>query len=207
MSKKIFALESLGCAKNQVDSEYIINCLLEKDWEYKEDPSSAEIIIINTCGFINPAKEESINRILEIRTRYPDKKIIAAGCLVRRYLSVLKKEMREQEIPEGYDRQIDELLAGVRIPDSHLLGFRRRPVSFTEEKLKEELRTLEDDAKFLKELKERYGEDVQESVEETLEKVKAEEDEYRSYATQAIKEEQGKEEGKEGVCTHDGNDP
>lgn len=79
-----FYIENLGCAKNQVDAEQIITSLKKKGWEYCSAEDS-DIIIVNTCGFIKPAKEESINTTLAFKNQYPDKKIIMAGCLAQRY--------------------------------------------------------------------------------------------------------------------------
>lgn len=84
---------SLGCSKNLVDSEEIMGMLKAAGHILVSDPRHADAIIINTCGFINPAKEESINTIFEM-TRYADK-IIVVGCLAQRY----EEELREQ-IPE-----------------------------------------------------------------------------------------------------------
>lgn len=84
---------SLGCAKNLTDSEEIMGMLKAAGHIIVDNPRQADAIIINTCGFINPAKEESINTIFEM-TRYADK-IIVVGCLAERY----EKELRE-EIPE-----------------------------------------------------------------------------------------------------------
>ena len=57
---------SLGCAKNQVDTERMLGLLGRFGYEFTPDPSEAEVLIVNTCGFIDPAKEESINTILEM---------------------------------------------------------------------------------------------------------------------------------------------
>lgn len=84
---------SLGCAKNLVDSEEMIGMLKDAGHIMVSNPRAADAIVINTCGFINPAKEESINTILEM-TRYADK-IIVTGCLAQRY----ETELREM-IPE-----------------------------------------------------------------------------------------------------------
>lgn len=84
---------SLGCSKNLVDSEEMMGMLKAAGHILVSDPRHAEAIIVNTCGFINPAKEESIRTIFEM-TRYADK-VIVTGCLAQRY----EKELREQ-IPE-----------------------------------------------------------------------------------------------------------
>lgn len=88
---------SLGCCKNLVDSEIIMGMLRENGHEIVSNPKAAEAIVINTCGFIEPAKEESINTIFEMAS-YKEanlKKLIVCGCLAQRYTETL-----EQEIPE-----------------------------------------------------------------------------------------------------------
>lgn len=88
---------SLGCSKNLVDTEMMIGLFKKNNFEIVNDPKKAEIILINTCGFIESAKEEAINTILEM-SEYKKKKckyMIATGCLVKRY----QKEL-EQAIPE-----------------------------------------------------------------------------------------------------------
>lgn len=82
---KSFYVENLGCSKNQVDAENIISTLVNAGWIYQDSPEDAELIIVNTCGFIKPAKEESINTILDFTSTYPGKKVLAAGCLSERY--------------------------------------------------------------------------------------------------------------------------
>jgi ribosomal protein S12 methylthiotransferase len=97
MTKRI-GLISLGCPKNLIDSEAMLGQLVEKGYSIAADPADSEIIIVNTCGFIEPAKKESIETILqaaEYKTKDPDKKLIVAGCLVQRYGKDLKKEMPE----------------------------------------------------------------------------------------------------------------
>ncbi|WP_297887593.1 30S ribosomal protein S12 methylthiotransferase RimO [Sulfurihydrogenibium sp.] len=88
---------SLGCPKNLVDTEYILGGIKTQEVEFTPDSESADIILINTCGFIDAAKEESINTILEAVSlkEKSNKKVIVTGCLVERY-----KEELEKEIPE-----------------------------------------------------------------------------------------------------------
>jgi ribosomal protein S12 methylthiotransferase len=90
-----FYLESLGCAKNQVDSEYLIALLERHDLDFTDDPDRADCVIVNTCGFIQSAKEESINTVLGFRERYPKKKILLVGCLALRYWKELEQELGE----------------------------------------------------------------------------------------------------------------
>lgn len=114
---------SLGCDKNLVDSEVMLGILAERGYSFTDDEEQADIVVINTCCFINDAKEESIQNILEMAERKKAGKVralIVAGCLAQRY----QKEIRE-EIPEvdailgttAIDRiadAISETLAGKR---------------------------------------------------------------------------------------------
>ncbi|MDY0139700.1 MAG: 30S ribosomal protein S12 methylthiotransferase RimO [Candidatus Izemoplasmatales bacterium] len=82
---------SLGCAKNLVDSEMIISILANAGCEIVQEPEDADAIFINTCGFIEPAKKESLDTILEMREY--GKKLIVVGCYAERYREQLIKEM------------------------------------------------------------------------------------------------------------------
>ena len=82
--KKIY-IESLGCAKNQVDSEVLLAYADEEGYERVENAEDADVIVVNTCGFIESAKEESINTFFDLKERCPNAKIIMAGCLAQRY--------------------------------------------------------------------------------------------------------------------------
>lgn len=86
MTKKTFHLVSLGCAKNTVDSDSMAQLLLDGGYRLVESPEKACVLIVNTCGFIGPAKEESFNTLRELAShkRY-DQLLIAAGCLTQRY--------------------------------------------------------------------------------------------------------------------------
>ena len=89
---------SLGCDKNLVDTEFMLGMLRDDGIEMTNDENEADIIIINTCCFINDAKEESVNTILEMaeyKKTGPLKALIVTGCLAQRY----QDEIRE-EIPE-----------------------------------------------------------------------------------------------------------
>jgi len=88
---------SLGCSKNLVDTEMMIGLFKNKGYEIVNDPSLADIIIVNTCGFIEPAKEEGINTILEM-AEYKKEKckyLLVTGCLVERYKKELMKAIPE----------------------------------------------------------------------------------------------------------------
>jgi ribosomal protein S12 methylthiotransferase len=90
-----FHLESLGCAKNQVDSELMIAALERAGWERAEGPETADLLIVNTCGFISSARKESIETTLELKARHPGRRLIMAGCLTQRYADDLSKELPE----------------------------------------------------------------------------------------------------------------
>lgn len=104
---------SLGCAKNRVDSEQIMAFLDKNEFEFVLDPNAADIIIINTCGFIDDAKQESIDTIFEM-LEYK-KILVVTGCLVERYKEVLEKEIGEVDLYvsiSDYPR-FNELLSNV----------------------------------------------------------------------------------------------
>lgn len=83
---KSFHLVSLGCAKNTVDSESMAQLMLRDGYQASSDPSQAEVLIVNTCGFIGPAREESYQVLNELAAqKRPDQWLIAAGCLSQRY--------------------------------------------------------------------------------------------------------------------------
>jgi ribosomal protein S12 methylthiotransferase len=94
-SDKIFYIENLGCAKNQVDAEVMINALQTDGWFRAEEPTNAKLIIVNTCGFIEPAKKESVDVLIAYRDTFPDAVVIAAGCLSERYSADLAESMPE----------------------------------------------------------------------------------------------------------------
>ena len=105
---------SLGCAKNLIDSENMMAMLKEEGHEIVGSPKEAEAIIVNTCGFIVSAKQESIQTIFEM-AGYKEKqlkKLIVCGCLAQRYQEELAKEIPEVDaiIPiRDYDRLADIL--------------------------------------------------------------------------------------------------
>ncbi len=89
---------SLGCAKNRVDTEIMLGVSDASGFEVVADPADAEIIVVNTCGFIGPAKEESVDTILEM-AHYKDagacERLVVSGCLAQRYVGQLAGEMPE----------------------------------------------------------------------------------------------------------------
>ena len=109
-------LISLGCARNRVDSEVMLGTMLgEGDWQNTNDPAEADTIIVNTCGFIGPAKQESIDTILEaaeFKNDNPDMKLVVTGCLTQRYKAQLVKGLPEVDLFIGTDQftEIGKLL-------------------------------------------------------------------------------------------------
>lgn len=95
---------SLGCPKNQTDAEIMLGLLVEKGHKIETEPKNAEVIIVNTCGFITPAKQESIDTILEMakyKTEGACKLLIATGCLSERYHSEMEAELPEVDAIVG----------------------------------------------------------------------------------------------------------
>jgi len=105
-------IDTLGCAKNQVDSEELATKLSKCGYSVVYEPNRADIIIVNTCGFIESAKSEAIDTLLYYRNTYPQKKIIAAGCLVQRYCHELATEMPELDGFAG-NGKLDDVLSVV----------------------------------------------------------------------------------------------
>ena len=105
---------SLGCSKNLIDTEVTIGKFKEHKFEIVNNPKEAEIIVINTCGFIESAKEEAINTILEM-AEYKKKKckyLIVMGCLVQRYYEDLVKALPEVDLflkIEDYDKMWEKI--------------------------------------------------------------------------------------------------
>lgn len=113
---------SLGCSKNLVDTEMMIGLFKNNNFKIVNNPKEAEIIVINTCGFIEPAKQEAINTILEM-SEYKNKKckyLIAMGCLVERYKKDLQKLLPEVDLflsIKEYEKAWDEISKLINIPE------------------------------------------------------------------------------------------
>ena len=109
-NKKIY-IDTLGCAKNEYDSQVLGAGLRDAGCELTEDLGDADVIIVNTCGFIEAAKKESISHIFDMaKIKGEDKTLVVTGCLSQRYHSELEKEMPEVDIFAGvndYDNLID----------------------------------------------------------------------------------------------------
>ncbi len=97
LTKKLFFIDQHGCAKNKVDGELIIDRLSNLGMEQTFAPSEADLIIINSCGFIESAKKESLNAVYEARKDFPKAKILLTGCLAERYAHIFKTELPEAD--------------------------------------------------------------------------------------------------------------
>ena len=95
---------SLGCDKNLVDSEVMLKELSREGYSFTDDELEADVIVVNTCCFINDAKEESINTILEmaeLKKSGQIKALIVTGCLAQRYQDEIQKEIPEVDAIVG----------------------------------------------------------------------------------------------------------
>ena len=104
---------SLGCPKNLVDSEVMMGQLKQKGYQITANAADADTVVVNTCGFIDSAKQESIDAILDaarLKTEGKAKRLVVAGCLVERYRDELRAEMPEVDAFIGTS-QISEILS------------------------------------------------------------------------------------------------
>ena len=116
---------SLGCNKNRVDTETALGLLRDRGFRIVSDPSLADILIVNTCGFIDPAKEESINTILEM-SEYKEsgqcRLLVVTGCLAQRYENELLSEMPEIDLLLGVNQYAslpDQILKALNGEKAH----------------------------------------------------------------------------------------
>ena len=117
---------SLGCNKNRVDSELALGLMTERGWTVTADPAEADVLMVNTCGFIGPAKEESIDTILEM-AQYKQtgrcRLLVVSGCLSQRYQQALLDEMPEIDLLFGvnqYGQLADAVDAALKGPTKRL---------------------------------------------------------------------------------------
>jgi ribosomal protein S12 methylthiotransferase len=110
--KKKVGMVSLGCPKNLVDSEVMMGMLARQGYELTTESESADVLVVNTCGFIDSARQESVNTILEMAQLKQTgnlKRLIVAGCLVERYREELQREIPEIDACIGVN-QIEDIL-------------------------------------------------------------------------------------------------
>lgn len=121
IKSKTVAVISLGCPKNTVDSEVMLGKLAQDHYSLVKDPSEAEVVIVNTCGFIEASKKESIDTILEVaklRKNGQLKSLVVGGCLAHRYGDELKKELPEIDILFGLNdvENVTSQITGMPLP-------------------------------------------------------------------------------------------
>src|SRR5712692_8743098 len=108
-------LISLGCPKNLVDSEVMLGLARQAGHELTQDAASADVLVVNTCAFIDSAKQESIDTILEMAQHKKDgacRRLIVTGCMAERYRDELKKEIPEIDAVLGTG-QVPEIVGAI----------------------------------------------------------------------------------------------
>ena len=128
------ALVTLGCARNEVDSEELAGRLAAGGWSLVDDAADADVAVVNTCGFVEQAKKDSIDALLEandLKQHGRTKAVVAVGCLAQRYGKKLAEELPEADAVLGFDSYEDMSAALTRIldgerPESHTPGDRRK---------------------------------------------------------------------------------
>ncbi len=133
---KRFFIHTLGCPKNQVDSDKIVGTLLDDGMEPVGSADAADLIVVNTCAFIDEAREESINTILAIEDeRSPDAQLVVTGCMAERYGDELADALPEVDQVAGFGVPVNltlkpvslQLEAAPLLPKLDLLNLRRPP--------------------------------------------------------------------------------
>src|SRR5215471_8395424 len=114
-TKTKVGMVSLGCPKNLVDSEVMMGLLARQGYELTTDQTSADVLVVNTCGFIDSARQESVDTILEMAQLKKSgnlKRLIVAGCLVERYHDELEREIPEIDACIGVNQltEIDKVV-------------------------------------------------------------------------------------------------
>ena len=119
-AKKVYPV-SLGCAKNRVDTEIMLALLEESGWQITSQPREADLLLVNTCGFIASACQEAIDTVLElaaVKQVRPEARLVAAGCLVQRYRQDLPELLPEVDVFLGVNDfpNIINILANISDP-------------------------------------------------------------------------------------------
>ncbi len=111
--RKLLYIENLGCAKNQVDAEVMAKALAKEGWVLTDEASDADLILVNTCGFIESAREESINTFFELKDANPKAKVVVTGCLSQRYGKELSEQLTEADGVFG-NRDLSQIVPFVK---------------------------------------------------------------------------------------------
>ena len=135
---------SLGCAKNLVDAEIMLGSVLQRGMEITARVEDADVLVVNTCAFIDSAKQESIDAILEAHQQHglnkrPDQKLIVSGCMSQRFAKELRNELPEVDEFIGLDQvaQLGEIV-------ERLLSKRPTPKAFASRRSNAQRSTFED---------------------------------------------------------------
>ena len=134
---KSFYVETLGCPKNQVDSEKLIGTLLADGMKPTDDPARADLVVVNTCAFIDEARRESIDTILALEDqRKHGAKLVVTGCMAERYGHELAEAMPEVDQVAGFGVPVNLTMKptgrrsiavdAVAVPSLDLLNLPRR---------------------------------------------------------------------------------
>ena len=132
MKKKILFV-SLGCDKNLVDSEMMLGMLAEHGYEFTDDEQEADLVVVNTCCFINDAKEESILEMAELKKSGAIEGLIVTGCLAQRYREEIQTEIPEVDAILG-TAAIDEIVRTIEntcrgVKENHYKSLEERPLT------------------------------------------------------------------------------
>jgi ribosomal protein S12 methylthiotransferase len=122
-------LSTLGCAKNQVDSEKIVAMLSEAGYSWADRPEEADVVMVNTCAFIEEARAESVDVILDLEGRKrPEARSLVIGCMAQRFGSEVESALPEVDLVLGIDRYGELVGAIDRMTGWAPVNLRRRPV-------------------------------------------------------------------------------
>jgi ribosomal protein S12 methylthiotransferase len=122
-------LSTLGCAKNQVDSEKIVAMLSEAGYSWADRPEEADVVMVNTCAFIEEARAESVDVILDLEGRKrPEARSLVIGCMAQRFGSEVESALPEVDLVLGIDRYGELVGAIDRLTGWAPVNLRRRPV-------------------------------------------------------------------------------
>lgn len=113
------SLLTLGCARNEVDSEELAGRLAAGGWELAADPEDSDVVVVNTCGFVESAKKDSVDTLLAASDT--GKKVVAVGCMAERYGHELADSLPEADAVLGFDHyadlsdRLDDVVAGRKV--------------------------------------------------------------------------------------------
>jgi ribosomal protein S12 methylthiotransferase len=129
MSSPTVWLTTLGCAKNQVDSEKLTAMLAEAGYTQATDPARADVVMVNTCAFIEEAREESVETILELeQAKKPEANLVVLGCMAQRFGAEISEALPEADAVLGLDRYGELVGTLDRLTNWQPVGLRRSPM-------------------------------------------------------------------------------